>query len=211
MPLRPFHGRNGLVAFVGGADRTTLADGIPNRGAAELEANGQAGAVVESVRSTERRARFNGAFSTPPQISPNATALVHRGRAARRLRRAPKGRSSKLEHSGDAANYRFVERPGFSHGPAFGDDSPTTAKVRWGWPGCSCCQCPGHLVVASVPTRSQILAPPSSSHYIHDHAVASVCGPSSRHLPPPAGFHRTLSAYPRRLPPPAWSKAGCMR
>jgi ParB-like chromosome segregation protein Spo0J len=50
--------------------------------------------------------------------------------------------------------------------------------------------------VASVPTRSQILAPPSSSHYIHDHAVASVCGPFAP-LSAAGRFHRTLSADPR--------------
>ena len=43
------------------------------------------------------------------------------------------------------------------------------------------------------------LAPPSTRPYIHGPAVALVCGPFA---PPSAAgrFHRTLSAYPRRLP-----------
>jgi hypothetical protein len=49
--------------------------------AAELEANGQAGAVgIGSVHRTARAVQRH--FFDPPQISPNATAPVHRGRAA---------------------------------------------------------------------------------------------------------------------------------
>ena len=49
--------------------------------AAELEANGQAGAVgIGSVHRTARAVQRR--FFDPPQISPNATAPVHRGRAA---------------------------------------------------------------------------------------------------------------------------------
>jgi hypothetical protein len=49
--------------------------------AAELEANGQAGAVgIGSVHRTARAVQRR--FFDPPQISPNATVPVHRGRAA---------------------------------------------------------------------------------------------------------------------------------
>ena len=49
--------------------------------AAELEANGQAGAVgIGSVHRTARAVQRR--FFDPPQISPNATAPVRRGRAA---------------------------------------------------------------------------------------------------------------------------------
>ena len=80
-------------------------------------------------------------------------ALPNAGKMARL-----KGRSSKLEHYGRGRDLSVVERPGFLRmGQRWGHYLPLR-KHRWGWPGCGCCSCSGHLVVASVPKRSQILA-----------------------------------------------------
>ena len=113
--------------------------------AAELEAGGQAGAVG-IVRCTGWRARFRGAFST------------RRSCPTRARWRAPKGRSSKLEHAGRGRYLSLVERPGFIAWASVGHNlSPP--KARRAWPGCSRVLALSRPpCVASALTRSQIHA-----------------------------------------------------
>jgi hypothetical protein len=70
------------------------------------------------------RARFRGAFS------------IRRSCPTQARRRAPKGRSSKLEHYGRGRDLSLVERSGFFGSASVG---PSQRKHRLAWPGCRCC------------------------------------------------------------------------
>jgi hypothetical protein len=95
------------------------------------------------VHQTGRRVQRD--FWTPPQLSPNA-------RHPCLATAPPEGLGARLK--GEFQSWNTRARPRFiarraswliqSKGP------PTKASM--GARGCSCCQCSGHLVVASVPT-----------------------------------------------------------